>query len=137
MYDNPWNYEGNAFLDRDIENFVGFVYIISNRDSGKFYIGKKTFIFKKKLPPLKGKKRKRTKLIESDWKHYYGSSSDLNEDIEKYGKNKFSRKILKLCKTKTEMTYYEAKYQFEMGVLTEENCYNKWIVCKVRKSNIK
>ena len=42
---------------------VGFVYKIYNMKTRQFYIGKKILQHKRTLPPLKGKKRKRTKLV--------------------------------------------------------------------------
>jgi len=136
-YDNPWIFNNKPFTSEDIGDSAGFIYKITDKETGKFYIGKKTFVSKRKLPPLKGKSRKRIKLSESDWKDYYGSSEELSEDIGKYGKEQFSREILMLCRNKSEMTYFEAKYQFDMNVLTEENCYNKWIMCKVRRGHIR
>ena len=97
------------------------------------YIGKKNFYFSK-TKQIKGKK-KRYK-VESDWKTYYGSNNELNEHVELFGEKKFKREILRLCKSKGEMTYFEAKYQFEYGVLENDKWYNTWIMCKVRKNHL-
>ena len=72
----------------------GFIYIITNTVTNKKYIGKKQIKSVKKLQPLKGKKNKRHFDIETDWKTYTSSSSDLNADIAKYGKEKFVFEIL-------------------------------------------
>ena len=89
----------------------GFVYIITNLSNDMKYIGKKQIVKKTKRPPLKGKKRKRIIVGESDWKTYTGSSDRLNADIEKLGKNKFKFEIIRSCGTKSELAYMETFYQ--------------------------
>lgn len=126
-----WTYNGE--LVEEIGDYIGFVYIITCLVNDKKYIGKKNFYFSK-TKQIKGKK-KRFK-VESDWKDYYGSSDKLNEDVELYGKNQFKREIIRFCKSKGEMTYVEAKYQFEYGVLENDKWYNTWIMCKVRKNHL-
>ena len=69
----------------ELGKYVGFVYLITERDTGKKYIGKKFFWSKRRLPPLKGKSRKRTVVKESDWKDYYGSSEHLKTLVEQKG----------------------------------------------------
>ena len=64
---------------------LGFVYRITDKESGKFYIGQKKMQKKVTRPPLKGKVRKRHIVKESDWKKYTSSSNDLNKDIFEYG----------------------------------------------------
>jgi len=61
-----WYYEGEEFTSEMIEDYVGFVYLITDLTNGKKYVGKKLFVSKRKLPPLKGKTRKRTVIKESD-----------------------------------------------------------------------
>lgn len=124
---------------------IGFVYCITNIDSDKRYIGKKnlystrtaTKTVKLKTTGEKKKKRVRTKK-ESDWRDYYGSSEDLCADVTSLGKDKFKREILRLCESKGELSYYEAKYQFDYGVLLDPaNFYNRWISVKVHTIHLK
>ena len=75
-YENPWYYKGTAFTSDDIGDFFGYVYCITNKTTGKKYIGRKYFVQKRKP---KGGKRRVTS--ESDWKKYYGSSPELKADI--------------------------------------------------------
>lgn len=113
-YENPWIFEGRTFLSEDINNLYGFVYLITNLQSGKKYIGRKYF-WKFRTP--KGKKRK--VKSESDWKKYYGSCPELKEDIEKFGRNNFSRTILSLHETPGKTNFEETRQLFVNGVLTE------------------
>jgi hypothetical protein len=112
----------------------GFIYEITNTITNKKYIGKKQIISKIKRKPLKGKKRKRIDFKESDWKIYTGSSNDLNSDIEKYGKQNFTFKILKFCKSKWEMAYFECKLQMDNNVLLSNNYYNGIINIRLGKA---
>ena len=128
-----WLYKNKEFPEKMAEEYWGFVYLITNLINNKKYVGKKQFRFKKSLPPLKGKKRKRIKWVDSDWKEYWGSNDELKEDVKKYGEENFKREILHLCKNKTECSYFEAKEQFERDVLLKEDYYNNWIMVRVRK----
>jgi len=85
---------------------------------------------------LKGKTRKRIKISESDWKTYYGSSEDLKTLVEERGVDNYYREILRLCKTKGECSYYEAKEQFERDVLLKDDYYNEFIGCKIHSKHI-
>jgi len=126
-----WFYNGEYY--DTIGDYVGFVYLITNQTNGRKYIGKKNFYFTK-TRTVKGK-RKRSK-VESDWQDYYGSNKELQADVELLGKENFKREILKLCKSKGEFGYYEAKYQFENNVLEEDNWYNTWIMVRVHKKHL-
>ena len=113
-YENPWYFEGAPFLSENIDDNFGFVYLITNIQSGKRYIGRKYFWSFRKPP---GKKRRVKK--ESDWKKYYGSCPELKEDIELLGRQNFSRTILSLHKTAGKTNFEETKQLFVNGVLTE------------------
>ena len=106
------------------EDTYGFIYEITNTVNGKVYIGKKQCMYKKKKKPLKGKKKNRIHMEESDWKTYTSSSNYLNEDIVKYGKDKFIFRIIKPCSSKWELAYFEIKEQIEREVLLSDRFYN-------------
>ena len=114
-YENPWLYKGTAFTSDDIDGQFGFVYSITNIQTGKQYIGRKYFVQKRKP---KGGKRRVTS--ESDWKKYYGSSPELKADISTYGKENFSREILSLHSTLGRTNYEETRQLFLHNVLTEK-----------------
>lgn len=132
-----WLYNGKEISDEEIEGYASFVYIITNLETGKRYIGKKIFksIQRKKV---KGKTRKKKVEKDSGWKNYYGSNLVLLADIEAIGADKFKREILKLCKTRGTASYWEAKYQMQHEVLERpDDFYNEWIMVKVHRSHIK
>ena len=131
-----WLYENKPIKDLP-EGVIGFVYQITNNDTGRKYIGKKLAQFKKSRPPLKGRINKRRYKIESDWKDYFGSSDALNEDIEKIGKKKFTREILFYCKSKAELSYIEAREQFARKVLESDDYYNGHIRVRVHGNMFK
>ena len=120
----------------ELGKYVGFVYLITERDTGKKYIGKKFFWSKRRLPPLKGKSRKRTVVKESDWKDYYGSSETLKILVEHKGGEAYYREFLHLCETKGECSYLEAKEQFLRDVLLREDYYNEFIGCKIHSKHL-
>ena len=136
-YDNPWTYNGVPFESEDINEYYGFIYRITNIVNGFDYVGRKYFKTIKKRPPLKGKKNKRRETVETDWKDYWGSSARLVEDMAKLGKDKFTREIIHLCKSRGETNYMEAYYQFKEGVLLKENNYNGIIQIKLGKGSVK
>lgn len=113
-YENPWIYNGNPFKSEDIGDHYGFVYLIENKLNGRKYIGRK-YLWQFRTP--KGKKRK--VKSESNWKEYYGSCPELKEDIDKFGRENFSRTILSLHKTKGKTNFEETRRLFLNNVLTE------------------
>jgi hypothetical protein len=130
-----WTYQQQP-LEEIPEGYIGFVYLITNLTTGQKYIGKKLAQFRKTRPPLKGKRLKRRTTVESDWRDYWGSSERLQADIEALGPEKFTREILYLCKSKAEMSYLEAREQFERRVLELDDYYNGIINVRVGGSNI-
>jgi len=136
-YEYPWTYNGKTFDSEDILDNYGFIYRITNTTNGHDYVGRKYFTTIKKRPPLKGKKNKRRETVETDWKDYWGSSPRLQEDIDRLGKDKFTREIIHLCKTRGETNYMEAYYQFTEGVLLREDNYNGIIQIRLGKNSVK
>ena len=125
-----WTYN-NISVDELPEGCEGFVYLITNLTNDKKYIGKKLARFKKTKPPLKGKKNKRRSTIESDWRDYWGSSDRLNEDVALLGPSNFTREILYYCTSRSELSYLEAREQFDRKVLETDEYYNGIINVRV------
>ena len=112
----------------DINEYEGYIYMTTILDTGRKYIGKKNFFHntnvklgKKELanlPTARGKKPSK-KLVtkESDWKTYYGSAQEIKDSVKQYPKERIIRTLIRLCKSKKELTYYECKYLFDYNVL--------------------
>ena len=113
-YANPWLYKGTTFTSADIGDQFGFVYRITNLQSGKQYIGRKYFVQKRKP---RGGGRRRTS--ESNWKQYWGSSKELNADRKRLGSDTFSREIISTHATAGRVNYEETRQLFLNDVLTE------------------
>ena len=128
-----WLYEEKEIDYELVNEYYGFVYLIENIKTGKRYIGRKYFT-KASSKQIKGKRKRCRK--ESDWKDYWGSSSRLLSEIEKEVQDKFKRSILRLCKTRGECNYWEAKLQFMHNVLETDDYYNDNIMMKFTRNNI-
>ena len=137
-----WIYQGTT-VETLPEDCVGFVYLITNRVSGRKYIGKKLAKFSKttyKVVKLKNGTKKKKKIrskIDSDWRDYYGSSPALTEDVTQLGTANFTREILFYCNSKSECSYIEAREQFSRRVLESNDYYNGHIQVRVHGSHIK
>jgi hypothetical protein len=118
-YENPWIFEGQPFLSENIGDSFGFVYRITNTQSGRQYIGRKYFWSKRKPRNNGSSTRRRRVTTESDWKKYYGSCPELKADIKEYGRSGFKREILSLHPTVGKTNYEETRQLFINNVLTE------------------
>ena len=130
-----WIYKNKTVVEIP-EGVIGFVYLITNLTNDRKYIGKKLAQFKRSRKPLKGRTNKRRYTVESDWQDYYGSSDDLSADVEKLGKDKFKREIMFWCKSKSELSYIEAREQFTHKVLESRDWYNGHIRVRVHQKGI-
>jgi hypothetical protein len=128
-----WLYNSSP-LEEIPETAYGYVYLITNTVTGRKYIGKKLFWFRK-TKVLKGKK-KRIK-VESDWRDYWSSSDEVKKDVETLGADKFIREILHICPNKGSCNYLEAREQMDRRVLETDNYYNGQIQCRVHRTHIK
>ena len=133
MYDNPWIYDNEPLLIPP-QNAVGFVYIISDNIHDKLYIGKKLFFFSKSYQ--KNKKTKK-KLVESDWKSYYGSNKTLINIVNQYDNNSFSRSIIHIAYSKSHAAYLESKEIFLRDAILSDKFYNDWVAAKITRNHMK
>ena len=135
---SQWTYKDKPFTSEDIGKYVGFVYMLTDLTNGMKYIGKKNFYSRAKLPPLKGQKRKRTKVTESDWQSYHGSSDEVKSLVESHGSDRFKREILHLCEGKGEMSYLEMREQIIRDVLLKpDEYYNAFVGGKIHRNHVK
>lgn len=125
-----WKYNHQDFIEAP-KGMEGFVYLITNIENNKKYIGKKHFWTRQK-----DKKTGRRKKQESDWQNYFGSCDELKEDIKTLGKDKFLREILYLCPHKKSMSFYETMEQFKRDVILKEDYYNTNVEGKFFSSEV-
>ncbi len=129
----------------DFDSAFGFIYRITELETGRIYIGKKQLIFDRKkklgkkelaLIEVKPGRRPTTKRVksESDWQEYWGSSKELSEEIKKKGKNKFERVIIQLAYSSKQLTYFETQYQFSYNVLQTDS-FNNSILGKFHRKD--
>lgn len=129
-----WLHNGIEFTDEMIGDYTGFVYIITDLDNQRMYVGQKNF-WTPKTRSVKGKK-KRIKVI-SDYKEYYGSNLELQERVKLLGADKFRREILHLCSNKGTQNYLEMREQIDRRVMETEDYYNSFVGGKIHKKHIK
>ena len=132
---STWLYN-NKEVDELPEGIEGFVYLITNLENNRKYVGKKLARFKTTKPPLKGKKNKRRGYKESDWRTYWGSSEHLIADVERLGEDMFKREILHYCPSRGALSYMEAKEQFDRRVLETDEYYNGIINVRIGSSKV-
>ena len=133
-----WTYKGSEFdlSYEDLSDWVGFVYVVTEKETDMKYVGKKFFHRTKTLPITKTRKRRKKSLVESDWRSYCGSSERVQQLVEDNGLSSFTREILHLCRTKGDCSYYEAKEQFDREVLFREDYYNGIINCRISRKHL-
>lgn len=113
----------------------GFIYMITNKETRQFYIGKKQIFsnINKKLgkkeiaalPTTRGRKATKKLIIkESDWKTYSSSSKELQKEVNLSPDN-FHKQILYFCYNKKQLSYYEVYYQFKYDVLNNDLSLNE------------
>jgi hypothetical protein len=138
-----WIFEGKEFTIQDIpEGAVGFIYIMTAIIDKKSvaYIGKKNFfanikkpLGKKALAMVTDKRLKKYRHeLKPDFINYYSSNKTLKEFAKSGGVVK--REILRICNSKTELTYQETKYQFMYEVLEKDEYLNSNILGRFYKT---
>lgn len=139
-----WTYDGEPIheISQMPEGTIGFVYKITNLETGKFYIGRKVILTNRKTKigkreKEKTKTRKTFKIVtkESNWKTYTGSCKQLNEDIKRLGEKAFHKLILEYCCSKKYMNYTEISYQIKADVLKIDS-YNGNILGKYYRKDM-
>ena len=132
-----WLFEDTLFDPEEsfLEDYQGFVYLITELSTGKKYIGKK-FFWKPKILPKNSKRKKRIKTkVQSDWRDYYGSSAEVKLLVE--GGEKFTRRVLRLCFSKGELSYYELREQMINDVLLKpDEYYTAFVGGKIHRRHV-
>jgi len=138
-------------IPENYDDYVGFVYLITEKDTGMKYIGLTRFwsVDKKKPGKYKMKEGKYLKdnnnkriletrttkkhiRKETDWRNYCGSNKILSEKI-KQNPNNYEKRIIQCWNTITQLKAYEAYLQLQAYFNGEWNdYYNEHIGFKLR-----
>jgi len=132
---SEWIYKGSPLTsieDIPVDKAIGFIYIITQKSTGKKYIGKK-LLTKSATKQVKGKKKK--KRVESDWLTYWSSSPKIKQWIEEAGGTQdFEREILLFVTSKGMLAYGEELALYMVGALETDLWINDNIRSKVYRS---
>lgn len=127
---------------------VGFIYRITDRMTGKIYIGlknvkhktKKKATIAEKKAALAINKLSRIKVVrglkESDWVYYWGSCRPLLEDVFLNGGDRYTREIIELACSKKMLGFAEVEQMFAHNVLRREDSYNDNILGRFYRRDI-
>lgn len=124
-----WLYNGVVFTDDMIpEDAIGFIYVMDAIIDGKLvsYVGKKNFYadvktkLSKKAMPTDKRKKTYKRVRKCTYQNYF-SSNDILKEAHKNGIH-IRREIIKICYSKSELSYEEVKHQFKYEVL-ESDCW--------------
>mgnify|MGYP000510061708 FL=1 len=148
-----WIYEGRVINElHDMpEGTYGFIYKITNGLTGEYYIGKKQVqstrkrkFGKKEIAALTDKRMKRYEMVtkESNWVDYRSSNKIVSDWFDKDGRpypatnDRIELKILRFCKNKKALTYYELQEQFSHNVLADELSLNDNLLGKFFRKDL-
>ena len=134
-----WLLEGKPYDPEfeDIpEEYVGFIYRITDTETGDKYIGQKRFRRTKTLPITKTRKRRVKTLVESDWRAYYSSSKVLQEKVSEGHSDNLTREILRFGYSKGDLNYLEMLEQIKCNALFDPKYLNGIINVRIHQKHI-
>ena len=118
-----WNYQGRPYTKIEDSKHFGFIYEIKNIATSKKYIGQKSMYAKRG-----------SYFLENDWQKYTGSNDNLNAAIK--SGDEIEKNIIRFCKSKSELNYYETKEILVRDALLSDEYYNDWVSCKVTRKHL-
>ena len=126
----PWLYNGAPITSANElpPKTVGFIYIITQLSTGRYYIGRK-MTTKTGRKTTNGKTKKIR--VENDWMTYWSSSPEINALIAANGHDDFTREILVFCKSKGSIAFCEEMALYAVGALEDDRFLNSNIRAKV------
>lgn len=132
-YTNKWIYKESVIesIEDMPKKVIGYIYLITQKSTGMKYIGRK-MCFSTTTVTVKGVKKKVQK--ESDWKHYYSSSPEIQALVTELGEDDFKREIIIYCYSKSEMLYCEEYMIYTTHALLSPEWYNRNIRSKIYQS---
>ena len=138
-----WTYKGKVITElSDMpEGTIGFIYKITNIQTGEYYVGKKNVLSvrkrkfgKREIAALPDKRMKHWEMVakESDWKDYRSS----NDTVKNWPNGSSKLEILRFCSSKKSLTYYELQEQFSHDVLGDELALNDNLLGKFFRKDL-
>ena len=115
----------------NINDYFGVVYLIRNKIDKRYYIGIKQLLKKTRLKANKSRKRDKIVWKDNNLEGYWGSSTELLKDIEKHGKENFTREVIELCNSKFHLKLAEIEWQMKCKVLFSQKFYNQMLNCRL------
>jgi hypothetical protein len=134
-----WYYNGEVYdpAYEDIpEDVLGFVYIITDTESGEKYIGQKRMRKPKTLPITKSRKRRVRTVVESDWRSYHSSSAVIKENVAAGHTARYHREIIRFGGSKGDLHLLELIEQIERNVLFDPTYLNGLVNVRIHKKHI-
>jgi len=99
------------------DKYVGFLYLIVDKISGKAYIGRKQY-------RVMGKKRSKAYGKTSNWRVYKSSAKPLLADIKEKGIESFDFYCIAEFVDKRDLHYAEVKAIMQHDAIINERFYN-------------
>ena len=135
--------QNGVCMEHAPEGYYGFIYCITD-DKGRKYWGKKAFNHKRKTrlskkAKLLAKTRKTWEIKQADskWLSYWGSCRELLAYIAERGNTDgFTREVIKLCRDRASLSYWEVVTLIENEVLFSDNTWNGNIAGKYFRGKI-
>jgi len=134
-----WKYkDGYISSESPPLELYGFVYELTLKD-GKKYIGKRAFwsktkkqLTKREVEAMENKRLKKWKYIvkESKWRSYTSSSKVFGS------RDVVEKRIIRLCKDKISLTYWEMAEMIKQEVLFDDNYLNENLLGKFYKGKV-
>ena len=134
-----WLLEGKPYdptYEEIPPEYVGFVYRITDTETGEKYIGQKRFRKTKTLPITKTRKRRKRTLVESDWRTYYSSSQVIKENVVAGHTDRYKREILSFGYSKGDLNFLELKEQMDNNVLFDDTYLNGILNARIHRKHI-
>lgn len=107
----------------DVENYIGFVYVLT-MSNGQKYIGAKKMWVSIKRPPASFKRKPKKPFKESNWRSYTSSSKHVNTMFEQ-GVFISEFRIVSLHETWGQTLFSEAMLQLELDAIRSDFYLNK------------
>lgn len=114
---------GHHWIGMEEGPYFGFTYLITNKDTGKRYVGKKQFFLWDgpvggyKCTDMGSEWWDEKAWRPNQWEEYIGSQLDLNAEIARGSVWDFRYEVLEMCRTKLDLHVSELNHMLKWDVL--------------------